>query len=203
MKSSIFSRRRRPLLGFLLGLCAVFVWGCTLASAPQVDSLEDARTALNDYILPKIDVATETIPDEAAARYATDQFEEPLPNVADYPLYGAQPGGSNTVYLEIFSSSEKANIERQNERWLVEVAEAFNQRQETLPSGEVIQVGIRQIASGTAARVLGAGVAQPQGYSPSNDLWVSMIQSQGVDTVSVVDRLVPNTAGWVDRKSVV
>jgi Ca-activated chloride channel family protein len=167
-----------------------------------VDSLETARTALNESILPKIDVATETVPDEAAARYTTDQFEDPLPNVEDYPLYGAEPGGNNTVYIEIFSSSEKANIDRQNERWLVEVADAFNQRQETLPSGEVIQVGIRQIASGTAARVLGAGVAQPQGYSPSNDLWVAMIQSQGVETIPVVERLVPNTAGWVIPRQV-
>jgi Ca-activated chloride channel family protein len=202
MNRQILNRRRRPILAFLLGLCAVFVWSCSFAGSPQVDSLDSARTALNDYVLPKIDVATETIPDEAAARFATDQFEEPLPNVADYPLYGAQPGGENTVYIEIFSSSEKANIDRQNERWLVEVAEAFNDRQETLSSGEVIQVGIRQIASGTAARVLGAGAAQPQGYSPSNDLWVSMIKSQGVETIPVVERLVPNTAGWVIPKQI-
>jgi len=197
MKRSSFSHRHRPVLGFLLGLWIVLIWSCSIGGPPQVDSLASARTALNDHILPKIDVATETIPNEAAARYATDQFEEPLPNVDDYPLYGAQPGGENTVYIEIFSSSEKANIDRQNERWLVEVAESFNERQERLPSGEIIQVGIRQIASGTAARVLGAGATQPQGYSPSNDLWVAMIESQGVDTVPVVDRLVPNTAGWV------
>ena len=202
MKRLISNFRRRPVLGFVLGLCVALIWSCSVGGPPQVDSLDSARTALNDYVLPKIDVANETVPDEAAARYATDQFEEPLPDVANYPLYGAQPGGNNTVYVEIFSSSEKANIDRQNERWLVEVAEAFNERQETLPSGAVIQVGIRQIASGTAARVLGAGAAQPQGYSPSNDLWVSMIQSQGVDTVPVAERLVPNTAGWVIPKQV-
>lgn len=201
MSRSLF-HHRRPLLGFLLGLCAALFWSCTWVSSPQVDSVDTARTVLNDYVLPKIDVTTETVPDEAAARYATDQFEEPLPNVADFPLYGAQPGGNNTLYIEIFSSSEKANIDRQNERWLVEVADAFNARQETLPSGEVIQVGIRQVASGTAARMMGAGAAQPQGYSPSNDLWVAMIQSQGVETIPVVDRLVPNTAGWVIPRQV-
>ncbi|HZG40504.1 MAG TPA: VWA domain-containing protein, partial [Nodosilinea sp.] len=71
-----------------------------------------------------------------------------------------------------------------------------------LPSGEIIQVGVRQVASGTAARLLGAGAVQPQGYSPSNDLWVAMVQNQGIDIVPVAARLVPNTAGWVVPKPV-
>jgi Ca-activated chloride channel family protein len=205
MKSLIRNRLYRLFLGFLLGLCAVSVWGCgpSLLGTPQVDSLDSARTALEKSILPKIDVQQEIVPDEAASRYATDPVEEPLPPVESFDLYAAQPSsGGNTVYIEIFSSSEKANVERQNERWLVEVAKAFNERQETLPSGQVIQVGVRKVASGTAARLLGAQAAQPTGYSPANDLWVSMIQSQGVNTIPVADRLVPNTAGWVVPKQV-
>ncbi|MGF1517348.1 MAG: VWA domain-containing protein [Nodosilinea sp.] len=195
--------RRLPRLSFLLGLCAVLLWNCAPGNqVPQVNSLESARQALEQSVLPRINVGEELIPDALAARYTTDQVEDPLPDVNQLPLYAAQPSGSNGVYLEIYSSSEKANVNRQNERWLVEVAETFNQRQETLPSGEVIQVGVRQVASGTAARILGAGVAQPAGYSPSNDLWVAMVQSQGIDTVPVADRLVPNTAGWVLPKSV-
>lgn len=195
--------RRLPLLPFLLGLCAVLLWNCAPGNqVPQVNSVESARQALEQSVLPNINVGEELIPDELAARYTTDQVEDPLPDVNQLPLYAAQPSGGNEVYLEIYSSSEKANVNRQNERWLVEVAETFNQRQETLPSGEVIQVGVRQVASGTAARILGAGVAQPAGYSPSNDLWVAMVQSQGIDTVAVADRLVPNTAGWVLPKPV-
>ncbi len=197
--------RRRPLLAFLLGLCAVFLWNCGPGGLPMgstIDSPESAQAALLNSVLPKIDVIDEVVSDEIAARYATDQSVEPIPQTEDFPLYAAQPSGGNTVHVEIFSSSEKANVNRQNERWLVEVAEAFNQRQETLPSGEVIQVGVRQVASGTAARMLGAGVAQPQGYSPSNDLWVAMIQSEGVPVTPVAERLVPNTAGWVLPKTV-
>ncbi|MGB3311088.1 MAG: VWA domain-containing protein [Nodosilinea sp.] len=198
--------RRFPLLPFLIGLCAVLLWNCTpdqlTGGVPQVDSVEGARQALEQSVLPSINVEEEFVADQVASRYTTDQIEDPLPDINAYPLYAAQPGGSNAAYIEIYSSSEKANVDRQNERWLVEVAEAFNQRQETLPSGEVIQVGVRQIASGTAARLLQAGVVQPAGYSPSNDLWVAMVQSQGVPTVPVADRLVPNTAGWVLPKSV-
>ncbi|NJL48530.1 MAG: VWA domain-containing protein [Leptolyngbyaceae cyanobacterium SM2_5_2] len=201
------SLRRHPLLAFLLSLCAVLLWNCgpviLPGSLPTVDSVESAQAALEKAILPKINTGTDVVSDEAAARYTTDQIEDPLPRVEDFPLHAAQPGGSaNAVYVEIFSSSEKANVDRQNERWLVEVAEAFNQRQETLPSGEVIQIGVRQVPSGTAARMLGAGVAEPTGYSPSNDLWVAMIQSEGVETVPMAARLVPNTAGWVLPKEV-
>jgi Ca-activated chloride channel family protein len=195
--------RRLHLLPFLLGLCAVLLWNCAPGNqVPQVDSVESARQALEQSVIPNISVGEELIPDELAARYTTDQVDDPLPDISEFPLHAAQPGGGNGVYLEIYSSSEKANVNRQNERWLVEVAEAFNQRQATLPSGEVIQVGVRQVASGTAARILAAGAAQPAGYSPSNDLWVAMVQSQGVDTITVADRLVPNTAGWVLPKPV-
>ncbi|HEY9888110.1 MAG TPA: VWA domain-containing protein, partial [Candidatus Obscuribacterales bacterium] len=93
--------------------------------------------------------------------------------------------------------SEKANVEKQNERWLVEVAEAFNAQGVRTASGQLIQVGIRQVPSGTAARLLAAGAVQPAGYSPSNDLWVEMIKSQGVQVAIVQPRLVPNTAGLV------
>ena len=198
--------RRPPLLPFLLALCAVLLWNCSpgqlLNRAPQVDSVETARQALEQSVLPRIQVVDDLVSDDLASRYTTDQIEDPLPQAEDFPLHGAQPGGGNTVYVEIYSSSEKANVDRQNERWLVEVAEAFNQRQETLPSGEVVQVGVRQVASGTAARMLGAGAVKPTGYSPSNDLWVAMVQSQGVETVPVAARLVPNTAGWVLPKTV-
>ncbi|TVQ11584.1 MAG: VWA domain-containing protein [Leptolyngbya sp. DLM2.Bin27] len=179
----------------------MLLWNCS-PRVPQVNSVDSARQALEQSVIPRINIGEDFISDELATRYTTDQIEDPLPDVNALPLYAAQPGGGNTVYLEIYSSSEKANVDRQNERWLVEVADAFNQRQETLPSGEVIQVGVRKIASGTAARVLGAGAAQPQGFSPANDLWVAMVQSQGVNTVTVADRLVPNTAGWVIPKPV-
>ncbi|HEY9736131.1 MAG TPA: VWA domain-containing protein [Trichocoleus sp.] len=202
MNRLLIHRPLRFFIVFLVGIAIAALGGCLSAVGPKVDSLETARSALEQSILPKISVATEVVSDEAAARYTVDRVEEPLPKLEDFPLYSAQPDSGNEVYLEIFSSTEKSNVDRQNERWLVEVADAFNARQEKLPSGQVIQVGIRKIASGTAARLLEAGVVKPQGFSPSNDLWTAMIQSGGVKTVSIAPRLVPNTAGWVLPKEV-
>lgn len=191
----------RPYRFWLLALVGLvassLVASCFgVGSLPSIDSTDQAREVLTQQVIPSIQVEDDIVSDAAAARYTTDPVAEPLPAVEDFPLYGANPG-AGAVYIEIFSSSEKANVERQNERWLVEVADTFNQQQNTLPTGEVIQVGIRKIASGTAARLLNADAAQPNGYSPSNDLWISLIQSEGVPVVPVAERLVPNMAGWV------
>jgi Ca-activated chloride channel family protein len=185
----------RLILCFGLGLCVALLGSCGL---PKVDSAAKAQEVLMSKVLPRIEVLTSEISDQVASRYTIDQIQEPLPTVNDFPLYGAQPSGNpNEVYVEIYSSSEKANADRQNERWLIEVADAFNRRGETVNAGKPIQVGIRKIPSGTVARLLLAKAAQPTGYSPSNDLWIEMIKSQGVAIRPVVARLVPNTAGLV------
>ena len=199
---SWFSRSRRRFVVWLVaGLSLTLLWGCFGGGGiGNVDSPEAAEQVLLDKVLPSIEMSEEFIPDQIAQSYATDSIREPLPDIEDFPLYAANPGGSG-VYLEIFSSSEKANIDKQNERWLVEVAEAFNQQRVTTASGQPIQVGIRKIPSGTAARLLAAGTVQPAGYSPSNDLWVEMLKAEEVAITPVVERLVPNTAGFVMQKA--
>ncbi|MEY2977436.1 MAG: VWA domain-containing protein [Prochlorotrichaceae cyanobacterium] len=185
----------RFALCFCIGLCFTFLGSCSI---PRIDSQAKAQEVLVNNILPNIEIQASEITDQLASRYTVDQILEPLPSIEEFPLYAAKPSGNaNEVYLEIYSSSEKANADRQNERWLIEVAEAFNSRGETVASGKPIKVGIRQVASGTTTQLLLAQAAQPNGYSPSNDLWVEMVKSQGVAIRPVAGRLVPNTAGWV------
>ncbi len=193
------TKRRR--FWFLMGLCLALLWGCV--SSQTVNSFDSAEQYLQKQLLPKISVATSLIPDEVALRYTLDGIEDPLPSLEQFPLYAAQPSNNpQVVYLEIFSSSEKANIKKQNERWLIEVAKAFNQKRTTIRSGEVIQVGVRNIPSGIAARLLAANTVKPAGYSPSNDLWVAMLSSQGVKTKYTASRLVPNIGGFVLQEQV-
>ncbi|MGK7891981.1 MAG: VWA domain-containing protein [Leptolyngbyaceae cyanobacterium] len=204
-------------LGFLLGLGLVLTAACFSSSPPSssppstnppaqqsgspINSAETALQVLEQFVLPGVGDRTQVVPDEIALRYTVDSIEAPLPSLEEFPLYGAQPNDDG-FYIEIFSSSEKANAERQNERWLVEVADAFNAQNQTLASGEPIRVGVRKIASGAAARLLIAEAENPVGYSPSNDLWVEMVKSQGIGTQTVAPSLVPNTAGWVVPQSV-
>jgi len=188
---------------FICGLClAAIMSACTNTTLPEkpqtINSFDGALEVLESKVLPKISQETLLIPDAVAASYATDGITEPLPNIDDFPLYAAQPSSSSdNLYIEVWSSSEKANNKKRNERWLVEVANAFNKEKQTTNSGKTIQVGVRKIASGTAARLLASQTIEPVGYSPSNDLWVSMLKSQGVNTNYVVNRLVPNVGGLV------
>lgn len=189
--------RSRFWLWCITGFSLTLLWSCG-GSVANVDSPESAAQALQESLLPKIAIEEAYIPDGVAVRYATDGIVEPLPNIEEFPIYGAQPTSDpDTVYIEIYSSSEKANVDKQNERWLVEVARAFNNQNVTTASGKRIQIGVRQVASGVAARLLTEGNVQPEGYSPSNDLWISAVQNGGVKTQTVAERLVPNVAGWV------
>ncbi|HEY9728873.1 MAG TPA: vWA domain-containing protein [Chroococcales cyanobacterium] len=182
----------------LAGLCLSLVWACNSDSMPSVNSFEDAQKVLQAKVLPKIQVEKQIVPDQVAARYAVDKISEPLPPLEDYSLYGAQPSNDpNTVYIEIFSSTEKGNAKKQDERWLVDVAEAFNSKKVTASSGQVIQVGIRNIPSGVATRLLAAKAVKPTGFTPSNELWLAMLKSEGVPQMMVNPTLVPNYPGFL------
>jgi len=90
------------------------------------------------------------------------------------------------------SSAEKADGSRPERRWLVEVAERFNQRQERSASGRRIEVVIRTIPSGLAAQMLLAGRLRPAGYTPASAQWLDLLQRQGLATTRLHDRLVGN-----------
>lgn len=198
--------RTRFRLGFAGGLCLAVLSACAVSMNPnlsQVNTTEAAERVVREQLMPNINVDKVEIPEAVAQRYAVGKVPEPLPKVEDFPLYGAQPPtNSNTVYLEIFSSSEKANGKKQEERWLVDVAEAFNAKQFTLSSGQVIQVGVRNVPSGIAVRLLRAKAAQPAGYSPSNMLLLQMLQQQGLQFNLVSPHLIRNTAGFVVQDKV-
>lgn len=164
----------------------------------SIRSYEEAETALRNRYLPQIQVDDRTVSDAVATRYSVEGIRAPLPDINDFPLYAARPSNSsNIVYLEIYTSSEKANASRVTERWLIDIAEQFNRQQVSLNSGELIQVGVRKIASGTAAQLLSSGTVTPEAYSPSNNLWVELLRSEGVEMQTIQPQLVLNTAGFV------
>ncbi|MGK7908149.1 MAG: VWA domain-containing protein [Synechococcus sp.] len=171
--------------------------GCGF-SFSAIDSYEDAEQKLRSQLLPDIEIQDRTVSDAIATRYSVEGIREPLPDIEDFPLYAARrTPNPNTVYVEIYTSSEKSNANRVSERWLIDIAESFNRQQIRLDSGQVVQVGIRKIASGTAAQLLASGTVDPEGYSPSNDLWVEILRDADVDLETVQPQLVPNTAGFV------
>jgi Ca-activated chloride channel family protein len=190
------------LIGMVLVVLgtSIHLW---LTSSWHVQSPEQTYQVLREKILPTIHVDRQEIPEQLAARYSTQQLEEPLPALENFPLYGAQPTQDpNIIYLEIFSSAEKANALKQDERWLVDVADAFNAKKLTIGNGQTIQVGIRNISSGEAARMIAAKAAKPTGYTPQGNLWLEILKQDGIMPQLVTDKLLPNYTGLVIQDQV-
>ena len=181
-----------------VGLCLSGLWACSsFLPTPgwSIQSFESANRYLHQQLLPEIQVESQLVSDTAAYGAVIPPLADAVPDPATYPLHGAQPTNeAGVVYVEIYSSAEKANATRADERWLVDVAEAFNQRRQTLPSGQVIQVGVRNIPSGLGAQILAAGKGQPAGYTPAHDLWLELLKADGIAVQPIAPALVANQA---------
>ncbi|MEO0867033.1 MAG: VWA domain-containing protein [Cyanobacteria bacterium J06642_11] len=188
--------KQQQLVGFLaVGLSLSVMVSCSTISLSLGNSPERVHAHLAQRVLPNIQMGSQLVSDTEAYNTPVPAVIEPALDPNTYPLYGAQPtNDNNIVYIEIYSSAEKANGARKDERWLVDVAEAFNQQQQKLPSGQTIQVGVRNIPSGLGAQMLAAGKGKPAGYSPAHALWLELIKADGLAIDMVHPALVSNQA---------
>ncbi|MGB3513101.1 MAG: vWA domain-containing protein [Microcoleaceae cyanobacterium] len=161
-------------------------------------TFEEAHQLLQEKILPNIYVQTATLPESIVMKYIPKEINEPLPEVDSFPLYAALPSDDpDRVYLEIFSSSEKANAKKQDERWLIDVAKAFNDQNFFTSYGQLIQVGIRNVPSGIGQRLIASKTVQPNGYTPSHELWLEMLKHEKIEPIMIEPALLPSNAGFV------
>ena len=116
-----------------------------------------------------------------------------LPDIDQFPIEVRPPGGTDVV-VEIFASTEKSGTG--TDGWIIEVANDFNDERITLSDGQTVGVEIREIASGTGYQYIAAGRYVPEGFTPSNELWIQMAAVH--EPVALVsEQLVPNVAGIV------
>ncbi|MDZ8106251.1 MAG: VWA domain-containing protein [Nostoc sp. DedQUE12a] len=180
-----------------IGLCLTFLWNCaTVPSISSINSFESADRYLRQNLLPNIELDSQLVSDTAAYNVVIPPLtDDSVPDPNTFPLYGAKPNTDpNSVYIEIYASAEKANGERQDERWLVDVVEKFNQQRQRLKSGEIIQVGIRNIPSGLGAQILAARKGKPAGYTPSSALMLELLKAEGLSLQAIAPTLVSNQA---------
>jgi Ca-activated chloride channel family protein len=121
-------------------------------------------------------------------------LSDTLPSIDEFPLPVDVTPSGDVVTAEIFTSTEKSG--EGTDGWMVEAAEEFNEAGVTLSNGRAAQVEIRKIASGTGYQFIAAGESLPQGFSPSNHLWIEMAQTH-TEMTPVSESLVPNVAGVV------
>lgn len=122
------------------------------------------------------------------------ELSDTIPSINEFPVVVREGGSGNQVVAEIFTSTEKSG--QGTDGWMAEAAEAFNDAGVTLSDGSLAQVAIRSIASGTAYQFIAAGESLPEGFSPSNHLWIEMAKAHR-EMTPVSERLVPNVAGIV------
>lgn len=163
-----------------------------LGKSKQVVSTEKAEESLN-RLYKNIDVS-EITARKIPVTLETTSLKESLPDISKFP---AQVENTTELFIEIFSSTEKAGTGKDG--WLVEVANDFNKEGITI-NGQPVSVRVRGIASGTGTDYIISGKYIPDAFSPSNEFWGEMIKSQGVAIELVESRLVGNVAGVLFSK---
>jgi Ca-activated chloride channel family protein len=154
-----------------------------------------------DRMLDQVDWKEDLVTERARiALGGAADLKAALPDIDNFPLVVAPAPGSDAVTVELFASTEKSGTG--TDGWMVEVARDFNASGQRLGNGRRAQVSLRKIASGTAHDFIASRKYVPQGYSPSNALWISMVQASGVEVTPVRERTVGNVAGVVMRESV-
>lgn len=121
-----------------------------------------------------------------------DAVEDEASELPDIETCDITAKATTQLYAEIYSSPEKAGTG--TDGWLCEMADEFN-RQGYSVNGQKISVQIRKVNSGQALDYIASGKAVPDGLSPSNMLWVDMLNSRGVKTETISESMVGNVAG--------
>jgi Ca-activated chloride channel family protein len=124
-----------------------------------------------------------------------------LPEIEQFKLVINPPDSPNEVIPEIFVSTEKSGDG--TDGLIVEIARDFNAQNKRLSNGKIAKVKIRKIASGTAYEFIASEKYQPDGFSPSNQLWVEMAGAHGVKLTPIRKQWIGNIAGIVMKTSAV
>ncbi|MGF1648640.1 MAG: VWA domain-containing protein [Kineosporiaceae bacterium] len=182
---------RRRLAVTAMAVAAVsLAAGCAGGSEPL--TADEARERLTDQ-LERVDWVDDLETRAAQVPLDTAELADTLPPIDEFPVV-VQP--STDVVAEVFTSTEKSGTG--SDGWMVEVAEEFNSSGATLPDGRTVGIAVRSIASGTGYSFLAAGRDLPDGFSPSNQLWIEMA-NENTSLTEVSPSLVPNVAGLVLR----
>ncbi len=164
----------------------------------DVDNFDEAHSRLQTLVAEEIRPTRVENQFRANISLSSTNLLELLPDIQEYPIALEARDSSRVEAVEIFTSSEKAGTGVDG--IYVDLARQFNDQQVQISNGKTAQVAIRKIASGVGASFLLANQHVPEAYSPSNELWGQMLQSQGVDLTMIAERTAPNLAGLIVKR---
>lgn len=162
----------------------------------------DSSVTQENYIQVLQEAADRVKNTENAATKGTVSYEDTaaeveLPDIdKSYPKL-INPNADTVV--EIFVSPEKAG--NGNDGWMLELAKKFNNTKPTASDGSSIAIEIRSMSSGPQYDYVNTGVYVPQAISPSASMWGEMLENDGVELTTILDKTVGNTAGILINKA--
>lgn len=179
-------KRYFKLFSVLL-IALIMVTGCT-----ETDNLseKDAVTTMEAYmkkIKPK--------ENKDLTKDISGATDETLVSINKYPL---TVDCRADIKVEIFTSTEKGG--ENEDGWLNEVAKKFNNSNQKV-NGKSVCVQVRPIASGLAMDYITSKTYIPDAFTPSNELWIEMLESRNVDLTLIDSKLIGNTAGILIKNS--
>lgn len=187
------------MAGIFVAVCALIFGGISLTrnlgKTSQTISKEEAKASLSKMvsrIKPSIGQEFKS----SVEFTAEDTTKNELPDINTCKVV-VEP--TTDLYAEIFATSEKAGSG--TDGWMTKMAESFNKSGYKV-NGQPVSIKLRQVSSGQSMDYIYTGAYVPDGYSPSNDLFVSMLNAKGTETKVISDSLVQNTAGIVVKNDV-
>lgn len=187
-------KKHKRILSAVLSLAVLAgaAAGCTKyeSGSEKVYSYEEAVKELNafndqikaDYVEPQLDI------------YNTENEIKTLADIKTFPL---TVEGKGSINIEVAAATEMSSSSPDD--WMNVVAENFNKSGAEI-DGKSVSVTIRKITSGEVLTYMTEGDYRPDVYAPSSNAWGEMLQSKGVGTVKLADRIAGNTAGVLMEK---
>ena len=188
-------RKFFKLMSILLAvaLVAASFSGCMFEEEKEL-SYDDAITEM-DALLSRVRVTSVDAPIDISG---TDDVSvaDTLADISTFPLVVK---GSGEINIEIAADTELSSDAPDD--WMVVLAERFNRENHTY-NNKRVTISVRQITGGEVVTYMRANAYQPDLYVPSHAAWGKMLDSSGIQTITLCDRLLGNTAGILMSDSV-
>ena len=191
-------KNNKAILLVLAGMAVVsavvfgaFILARNVVVPKDVRTVEDATTSLARMV-DKIGPETAT-PVKSSVEY-TETEDTTAAELPELDTNAVTAEATTDLYAEIWCSPEKAGSG--TDGWMRELAEQFNAAGYEV-DGQRVSVRIRNVSSGLGNDYIVTGKATPDGYSPSNRLWIDMLSAKGIDCTYVRERTVGNVAGFL------
>ena len=152
----------------------------------KLEKLEDLGIKLYDLDLVKGEVPEM----EKTAETKTETVNYEMPDISEYEPFVT---GSGEVEVEIFLPTEENGSSIQEV--MRHLGESFNKAEFKTDDGKTESVRLRALESALAEDFIESGAYIPNGYIAANELYGALMESYGIESNMISNKLIGNTMG--------